>query len=111
MGQTHIQTRVPDTLVEEIEEYQEDGDYMNRSEALRTLLRRGLEDAEGDADEDESEANTTQILPVNRHAQLAGGTVVWIAVIALAVSTTNTAAITSAGAFVGAAAAVFITNS
>lgn len=43
MGQTHIQTRVPDELDERIDEYEKNHDYMNRAEAVRALLRTALE--------------------------------------------------------------------
>jgi Arc/MetJ-type ribon-helix-helix transcriptional regulator len=48
MGQTHIQTRVPDELFERIEEYEESNDYMNQAEAVRALLRAGLDAEESD---------------------------------------------------------------
>jgi Arc/MetJ-type ribon-helix-helix transcriptional regulator len=50
MGQQHIQTRVPDDLADRIDTYQEHEEYMNDAEALRALLRAGL-DAEGYADD------------------------------------------------------------
>jgi Arc/MetJ-type ribon-helix-helix transcriptional regulator len=43
----HIQTRVPSELYQKIEEYEEEGAYMNQSEAIRHLLRAGL-DAEAE---------------------------------------------------------------
>jgi Arc/MetJ-type ribon-helix-helix transcriptional regulator len=48
MGQSHIQTRVPDELYERIEEYEESNEYMNQAEAVRALLRAGLEAEESD---------------------------------------------------------------
>jgi Arc/MetJ-type ribon-helix-helix transcriptional regulator len=50
MGQQHIQTRVPDDLADRIDTYQEHEEYMNDAEALRALLRAGL-DAEGYAED------------------------------------------------------------
>lgn len=43
MGKKHIQTRVPEELGNQIEEYQESKEFMNDSEAIRELLRTGLE--------------------------------------------------------------------
>jgi hypothetical protein len=56
-----IQTRAPDELVSDIEDYQDRESHLNRAEAIRTLLRAGLR-AEGvgtpesdESDESESE--------------------------------------------------------
>ena len=43
MGQVHIQTRVPDEINDEIEKRLESGDFMNRAEVVRYLLRAGIE--------------------------------------------------------------------
>jgi Arc/MetJ-type ribon-helix-helix transcriptional regulator len=54
MGQDHIQTRVPSKLYQQIEEYEEEGAYMNQAEAIRHLLRAGL-DAEAEEEPGEVE--------------------------------------------------------
>lgn len=58
MAKELIQTRAPDDLVTDIEEYQEEAGHLNRAEAIRTLLRAGLDahtppDEEPDDDTDE----------------------------------------------------------
>lgn len=64
MGQRHIQTRVPDTLAERIDSFQESEGYMNDAEAIRHLLRAGLdaetEDRE-DTQDDDSDGTRTLI--------------------------------------------------
>jgi Arc/MetJ-type ribon-helix-helix transcriptional regulator len=62
MAPERVQTRAPDTLKEQIDEYQESDDYMNQSEAIRALLRTGLR-AEGirDDDPDTTDGDTTTL--------------------------------------------------
>lgn len=54
MGQEHIQTRVPSKLYQKIEEYEREGAYMNQAEAVRNLLRAGL-DAEAEEEPNKAE--------------------------------------------------------
>lgn len=59
MGQTHIQTRVPNNLADRIEHYQENESYMNQAEALRALLREGLA-SEGYGDGESADHTKTE---------------------------------------------------
>lgn len=47
MAKDLVQTRVSDSLSERIDNYQKD-DHLNRSEAIRELLRTGLDEKEAD---------------------------------------------------------------
>jgi len=61
MANEMFQARLDDDFAEEIHEYRSER-YMSKSEAIRDLLRRGLEDAEGDADEDRAREDRFQHL-------------------------------------------------
>jgi len=54
MGKDHIQTRVPSELYQRIEKYEEERAYMNQAEAVRHLIRAGL-DAETEEEPNELE--------------------------------------------------------
>jgi Arc/MetJ-type ribon-helix-helix transcriptional regulator len=57
MTDQKVQTRVPDPMADDIETFQETG-YMNKSEAVRRLLRDGL-DANRPLDEEPNAGGTT----------------------------------------------------
>lgn len=57
MTDQKVQTRVPDPMADDIETFQETG-YMNKSEAVRKLLRDGL-DANRPLDEEPNTDDTT----------------------------------------------------
>lgn len=91
MGQRHIQTRVPDTLAERIDTFQENEGFMNDAEAIRHLLRAGLEAETEDTEttEDDNTDGTRTIVE-----RIASGEVMQIATIlmltsALAMLATN----------------------
>lgn len=92
MANEMFQARLPDGLAEEVHEFKEDR-HMSKSEAVRALLRAGLEESERDADaEDQEDArNREGLLQIRAHlaerfatlgtiAALLGGAIPFLAI-------------------------------
>jgi Arc/MetJ-type ribon-helix-helix transcriptional regulator len=104
MPQRHIQTRVPENVAEEIDTYQEHENHMNQSEAIRALLRAGLDAKQENGEEEEETAEYDVELHQDMGAvQLAGGAIIAVLVAVLLVASQPVAGAAAVAAAVGGA--------